>query len=245
MKNIGQYVRINNSTNFIKFDENNNNNNKINNEFNIDNNIIEIDNDNNTYNSKQNFERISKFNNFNPYDDLYTFYKPFKICNILFCKIGNNLCFGFNKNYEPFFVIGPHWYLFIILSIIIFILCYFLFAHFIKIYGSYILFSILFFLVYFMYILNFILNPGLIIKHIALENYYQCPDCKVFYNKNDNVEHCNFCQVCVKGLDHHCIWIGKCVGKGNIYTFYGMLLAVILFYCYMLGITFYYLIFKK
>ena len=246
MNNIGQYVRINNSTNFTKIDENNiNNNNKLNKEFNINDNIIEIDNENNNNISKQNFETVSKLN-MNPYDDLYTFYKPFKICNILFCKIGKNLCFGFDKNYEPFFVIGPHWYLFILLSIIIFILCYFLFSQFIKIYGSYLIFSILFFFVYFLYILNFLLNPGLIIKHIAIDkNNYQCSECKVFYNKADNVDHCNFCNVCVKGLDHHCVWIGKCVGKGNIYTFYGMLIAVVLFYSYMLGITFYYLIFKK
>ena len=236
MKNIGQYVRINNSTNFVKIDENNNNN------INNNDNVIEIDSQNNI----ENFERISKNNNFNPYDDLYTFYKPFKICNILFCKIGRNLCFGFDKNYEPFFVIGPHWYLFVILSIIIFILCYFLFFHFLKIYGSYILFSILFFLVYFTYILNFILNPGLIIKHIAKnEKYIQCADCKVFYDKNDYVEHCGFCNVCIKGLDHHCIWIGKCVGKGNIYTFYIMLLAIVIFYSYMLGITFFSLMQKK
>ena len=236
MKNIGQYVRINNSTNFVKIDENNNNN------INNNDNVIEIDSQNNI----ENFERISKNNNFNPYDDLYTFYKPFKLCNILFCKIGRNLCFGFNKDYEPIFVIGPHWYLFILLSIIIFILCYFLFFHFLKIYGSYILFSILFFLVYLTYILNFILNPGLIIKHIAInENYIQCADCKVFYDKNDNVEHCGFCNVCIKGLDHHCIWIGKCVGRGNIYTFYIMLLAIVIFYSYMLGITFFSLMQKK
>ena len=136
MKNIGQYVRINNSTNFVKIDENNNNN------INNNDNVIEIDSQNNI----ENFERISKNKDFNPYDDLYTFYKPFKLCNILFCKIGRNLCFGFNKDYEPIFVIGPHWYLFILLSIIIFIIVYFLFSHFIKIYVSYVNFFIIIFI---------------------------------------------------------------------------------------------------
>jgi hypothetical protein len=25
--------------------------------------------------------------------------------------------------------------------------------------------------------------------------------------------------VCIAGLDHHCPWIGKCIGKGNMHQF--------------------------
>lgn len=32
--------------------------------------------------------------------------------------------------------------------------------------------------------------------------------------------HCDFCQVCVEGHDHHCPWMGKCIGKNNLYPFY-------------------------
>lgn len=32
--------------------------------------------------------------------------------------------------------------------------------------------------------------------------------------------HCDFCGVCVEGFDHHCPWMGKCIGKDNICEFY-------------------------
>lgn len=32
--------------------------------------------------------------------------------------------------------------------------------------------------------------------------------------------HCRSCDVCIDGYDHHCPWISKCVGKGNLYFFY-------------------------
>mmetsp|Transcript_6104 Transcript_6104/g.18110 ORF Transcript_6104/g.18110 Transcript_6104/m.18110 type:complete len:247 (-) Transcript_6104:213-953(-) len=32
--------------------------------------------------------------------------------------------------------------------------------------------------------------------------------------------HCNFCQVCIEGFDHHCPWMGKCIGKNNLCAFY-------------------------
>merc|ERR1712242_524192 len=32
--------------------------------------------------------------------------------------------------------------------------------------------------------------------------------------------HCDFCQVCVDGYDHHCVWMGKCIGKRNLCAFY-------------------------
>lgn len=33
------------------------------------------------------------------------------------------------------------------------------------------------------------------------------------------------CNVCIAGYDHHCPWVGKCVGRGNIKTFYCFLVA--------------------
>jgi predicted amidophosphoribosyltransferase len=28
--------------------------------------------------------------------------------------------------------------------------------------------------------------------------------------------HCPDCNVCVAGFDHHCAWMGTCIGKGNL-----------------------------
>jgi DHHC palmitoyltransferase len=40
--------------------------------------------------------------------------------------------------------------------------------------------------------------------------------------------HCNICDVCVEGLDHHCGFIGKCVGKKNLMSFYALLVSFFL-----------------
>lgn len=38
--------------------------------------------------------------------------------------------------------------------------------------------------------------------------------------------HCEICDVCVDGYDHHCIFIGKCVGGKNMGQFKEFLLIV-------------------
>ena len=31
--------------------------------------------------------------------------------------------------------------------------------------------------------------------------------------------HCPDCNVCVAGYDHHCVWMGQCIGKRNYKQF--------------------------
>lgn len=38
------------------------------------------------------------------------------------------------------------------------------------------------------------------------------------YQPPDGV-HCPDCNVCVEGYDHHCVWMGTCIGKGNYRQF--------------------------
>lgn len=33
------------------------------------------------------------------------------------------------------------------------------------------------------------------------------------------MRHCSICNVCIKEYDHHCVFIGKCIGKKNIGQF--------------------------
>lgn len=36
-------------------------------------------------------------------------------------------------------------------------------------------------------------------------------------------KHCNQCQACIAKYDHHCFWIGGCVGELNVRKFFAML----------------------
>lgn len=40
-----------------------------------------------------------------------------------------------------------------------------------------------------------------------------CPICKV--EKPPRAHHCSECKRCVRRMDHHCVWVGNCVGEDN------------------------------
>ena len=44
-----------------------------------------------------------------------------------------------------------------------------------------------------------------------------CSSCAIFRPPGTN--HCQFCQHCVVGLDHHCNWMGNCISQKNMSTF--------------------------
>ena len=41
------------------------------------------------------------------------------------------------------------------------------------------------------------------------------------YKYVEGTIHCDDCDVCILGHDHHCIFFSKCIGSGNIYPFWG------------------------
>lgn len=43
-----------------------------------------------------------------------------------------------------------------------------------------------------------------------------CDVCNVYQHPKRNIEHCYDCNYCIEGLDHHCPWMGQCVGKKNM-----------------------------
>jgi hypothetical protein len=51
-----------------------------------------------------------------------------------------------------------------------------------------------------------------------------CQICHVIRRKD--IFHCPDCNVCIEGYDHHCPWIGKCVGSNNLRSFYFFLLML-------------------
>jgi len=126
--------------------------------------------------------------------------------------------------------------LFITLHILIFFLVFFLLFPFFDntIFSiSYLVISGLVFILYF--ILSFS-NPGKMVnrtykdlldiveKGEEVENF--CPYCLV--KKKYRSLHCLICQKCVDEFDHHCFWVGNCIGKKNYTLFFIFLIYILL-----------------
>lgn len=65
-------------------------------------------------------------------------------------------------------------------------------------------------------------NPGIASSVILPEIYIQkdkkyCVKCRVL--KINGIRHCYTCDLCILDMDHHCPWVGKCIGKNNIKLF--------------------------
>ena len=53
--------------------------------------------------------------------------------------------------------------------------------------------------------------------HEAIDLRY-CDICKIFIPPKTN--HCRRCDNCVQDFDHHCKWLGCCIGRRNYYSFF-------------------------
>jgi len=64
--------------------------------------------------------------------------------------------------------------------------------------------------IYFHYFMACFTNPGSPAKNESL------PRCNFCQNhKPMRAHHCSICNICVLNMDHHCIWLGQCVGAKN------------------------------
>ncbi|CUV07135.1 unnamed protein product [Cryptosporidium hominis] len=104
-------------------------------------------------------------------------------------------------------------------------------------------------------VLTFLKNPGVIIPQSKLSNppcsidlqinaqivkVKFCSNCKMI--RPPRTVHCNICNHCVDRFDHHCPWVGTCIGAGNyklfilfISTLFLLELAMLLGSCKMVN----------
>ena len=61
--------------------------------------------------------------------------------------------------------------------------------------------------------------------------YSKCKICNIIVPKEFNTIHCVDCEICILNHDHHCLWTGKCIGKGNSIFFYIFILSL---FCYII-----------
>mmetsp|Transcript_53243 Transcript_53243/g.65276 ORF Transcript_53243/g.65276 Transcript_53243/m.65276 type:complete len:204 (-) Transcript_53243:72-683(-) len=64
-------------------------------------------------------------------------------------------------------------------------------------------------------------NPEEQLPSLSEANHRTCQICQVVQPRG--CQHCHFCQVCILGHDHHCPWMGKCIGRKNLCAFYTFL----------------------
>ena len=92
------------------------------------------------------------------------------------------------------------------------------------------------FLIYF--IISFLQNPGIPGREYYKDtfrfkseedklNYQQCTACNIIIPKSFKIIHCYKCGICIIKGNHHCPWIGKCVGENNLKHFLLFFLSLI------------------
>ena len=84
--------------------------------------------------------------------------------------------------------------------------------------------------------INNISMLDLVLRGELLEEY--CPNCLI--KMNYRTKHCIICEKCVDEFDHHCFWVGNCIGKNNYLLFFIFLVFVIFNTVFNFLITTYY-----
>ena len=74
--------------------------------------------------------------------------------------------------------------------------------------------------------------------HIMTFNY--CYSCSLY--RPPRTSHCSLCDNCVERFDHHCLWLGTCIGKRNYRYFYFLTLCINVSALFQIGYSLYYIV---
>jgi hypothetical protein len=76
------------------------------------------------------------------------------------------------------------------------------------------------------------------------KGFKYCNKCNIIINSSVKANHCHDCNICIEGkgfiyiiylgYDHHCPWTSKCVGQGNIISFYLFVTSTMLLFGYII-----------
>ncbi|TDH73459.1 hypothetical protein CCR75_007993 [Bremia lactucae] len=62
---------------------------------------------------------------------------------------------------------------------------------------------------------------------------WYCDICRII-DRDVTAFHCEDCGVCVAGYDHHCPWVGKCIGRDNMHAFQKFNASWVIYVCFVL-----------
>ena len=156
--------------------------------------------------------------------------------------VGKSIFVFMNSNNDPLLIIGPDWP---IVACLFSIFNFFYIMIIIKFWGKFSFGSkIVNQISYWIFMISFLhtslINQGYPKNKagrksgIPKDKYYYCSECQFYVERDLYFYHCDKCGICIEGQDHHCAWIGKCVGKNNSISFYVFVISALFSMFYVL-----------